>query len=68
MFIIAATVGMAVFDTVITSSFFPMLRHLSAINNASVPLETPNPYFDLLNLQKFFSNFFNSFPKSNVPL
>ena len=40
-FIIAATVGIAVFDTVITSSFLPILRHLSAIYNASVPFATP---------------------------
>jgi len=31
-------------------------------------LLTTKPYFELLNLQKFFSNFFNSCPKSNVPL
>ena len=64
----AATVGIAVFETVITSSPFFILKDLRAINNASVPLDTPRPYLELLNLQKFFSKFFNSLPSKREPL
>ena len=62
--LIADTVGIAVFETVITSSPFLIPMALKAIIKASVPLATAVPYFRLFFFVKFFSNLFNSFPKN----
>ena len=43
--LIADTVGIAVFETVITSSPFLTPMAFKAIIKASVPLETPTEYF-----------------------
>jgi len=61
-------VGIAVFATVITSSFIPILRAFKDNIRASVPLPTATPYFDLFIFKKFFSNFLFSSPKNKVPL
>ena len=53
---IAETVGIAVKETVITSSPGFMSEAIKAIINASVPVFTAMPYFDLLNFKNFFSN------------
>ena len=58
-FTIAVTVGTAVFDTVMTSSPFPILKAFNAIKIASVQLPTPSPNFVPIYLEKFFSNVFN---------
>ena len=63
----AETVGMAVLDTVITSSLelFPIFRAFKAIIKASVPLPTAIPYLNLFNFKKFLSNFSICFPKKS---
>ena len=57
--LIADIVGIAVLDTVITSSLKPISKVFKAITRASVPLLTPIPYFDLFFFKNVFSNFVN---------
>ena len=51
---IAETVGIAVKETVITSSPGLMPDAIKATINASVPVFTAIPYFELLNFKNFF--------------
>ena len=67
MFFIAATVGIAVLDTVITSSPGLIPADFKAIIKASVPLPTAAPYLSLYFLINFFSNLFNWSPKNIFP-
>ena len=60
--------GIAVLDTVITSSLFDTFKAFKAMISASVPLLTPRPYLDLFIFINFFSKDFNSLPKNNILL
>jgi len=62
--LIAAIVGIAVFETVITSSLFDIFKAFKAMINASVPLLTPTPNLDLFFFIKVFSNLFNYLTKN----
>ena len=66
---IAETVGIAVLDTVITSSFLlsPIPKVFKAISKASVPLPTAIPYLNLLYFKKLFSNYSSCLPKKSSP-
>ena len=64
---IAETVGIAVFETVITSSPSPIFKALSAKKIASVPLATPMPCLASQNAAYCSSKFFTFEPNISHP-
>lgn len=64
---IALTVGTAVFEVVITSSFFLKFNDINAICKASVPLLTPIPYLHPTYFENLSSKDLTSLPSIKFP-